>query len=836
MDEYYEELCPFCERTIFLTYICQDCSAVFCGNCLKEKISEELVCSNCGNNQLERNKVGKFFCKVCNSENIISVKKTIYTCPNCGEPKVIKISEKFNEIKDYFKDIIIKTKKFTEPLSIIIKQLLELRERLVRLRLNKPKIYHFPEFESEFLQLIKLFNNLKEAANKKTIDFYDDINRNLEYYANLHSLPPKSIPILDGLNDNFKKNKDEIQQFLDESIKKIEPKISALTLKVNFMETIQIMFISYKEDLNLEENEKPVFGLRCKLDTGSNNENEYHSKNGVILLTNKRMYFIHEKGMIKRKSALLFSVLLEDLQTVQVEGAFTKKLSLEFVNSMYKFKISKENRDQLIDFIEKARIFDSNKIDETSLEAIREIEISIKNYQDALEEAIYTIVSFCNNEYYTTQGISKFDNILDKNTLKIRNPNISVRKNVYNRPNIDENKSFLYNNETKIIPNINKFPNLNKWFNGSSIQPNEFGKNNSFINSLEDTQDIIYNNQNQHQINLSGFAPNSQIQNQSFNEINSDIYNAYKNRLAPNFFEINPISIPTIPYSTNMPTFFYPLNYPFNCFDSYNIQARPINFQPIWNVNQNDSNLITNNYPYIQNNQIRNPPKIQYSTIPPIHQNYIQDQYSYTHNYINPDKMPLINPKSEINPFLNQNLNDIQKDIINNGVNHEYKNPIKTINNKINQQEELYDKLNQIRNPQYSEISNINKQTITNLNSTSQKSFDDLDGNSNFCHKDYNKIMNMFPTLKKSTYLPFSKNIQKINTPESSINKMENLQTISKTILELEKKKFSLNRTIEQLNNQLKQGILSENEYIQHYQNIQEELYLIEKDLAKLKI
>ncbi|MHA1339571.1 MAG: PH domain-containing protein [Promethearchaeota archaeon] len=942
MNDYYEELCPFCEHNIFLTYICEDCTAVFCGDCLKEKVSEELICSNCGHNELERNKAGKFYCVKCNSENIISVKKTLYTCPNCGESKIIKISEKFNKIKEEFKDIIIKTKKFTEPLALVVKNLLETRERLVRLRLNKPCIYHFPKFESELLQSIKLFENLKEAANKKTIDFYDDVNRNLDYFANLHSLPPKTIPILDGINENFKKNMEELQEFLNNATKKFDPKIGALNLKINFMESIQTMFLSYKEDLNLEDDEKPVFGLKCKLDTGSNNDNEYHSKNGVILLTNKKLYFIHERGMIKKKSALLFSVLLEDLQTVQVEGAITKKLSLEFVNSMYKFKISKENRDQLIDFIEKARIFDSNKIDETSLEAIREVEISIKNYQEALEEAIYAIISFCNNEYYTNIRMYQY-NMTDNSNSSIpinsqSNNNLNDQKSLFAKINIKRSyessdyKSIdiptnpIHNNANKNSRSQDRYPNLNKWFsdnfNSNSennfnpfINPNEYNRNNLESKSINNKLSRKRNRE----------IANNYLDEEKDNIIDPSFYNTYKNRPLPYPIPIN---------SANMfPNF---IIYPYFAFNTPSTNQSPfiqalVNQQPSINIpfitNPNIPYFIPalNHYQYTQfqpqfiaegfHMNYNYPNNYQNSTIPTFNDQNIQyNQFNHCqttqgsqnnpnndnnfNNSLNNNKFNMkkqnqtqktrsktnkYKNKSEINHsepcnFQNQSnqnkMNNLNNPLLhkqfpnqmnydNNLFNHlsnqkndwnDYEQLADNIyqpqmfnhlplNSQMNSQQ-LHNAFNQIRHSRMSQTQNpsqilkrnqnkmyVNPLYTQNGNYFDENSFESTEPPLN----DYNSIMSMFPSSKKRSFLPFTKNFKKSNDPKFLIGKMEQLQTISKRVLDLEKRKFSLNRTLELLNNQLKQRLISENEYIQHYQDIQEELFSVEKEHEKLK-
>lgn len=399
MADYYEELCPFCENNYLLIYLCEECHAVFCGDCLKETTREELICYNCGRSDLEQNKSGKFYCKNCDSENIISEKRTVPACPNCAESSVVKIIQKAESLKQDFQSVVQNTEAYLKPLEEHVNSLNLIRQELINLRENKLRINHFPQIEMEFLQIIKLFDNIKEATEKKTIDFFDDINRNLKYFAKINQLQPKVLPIVSAIQESLEKNSDDNLSFITESLQRLDERIELLNMKTNFMGSIKSMFMEYFKYIDMSEDEKPVFGLKCKLDTGENKDNEFGSTKGTILLTDKRIYFLHEKGFIRKKTVLLFSVVLDDLETVNVEGTFSKKLTLEFANAMYKFKLNKEKRSQLIDFIEKARVFNGNKIDNDSLETLKHVEISIDTFTESLNDAIFTITGYCTGRF-----------------------------------------------------------------------------------------------------------------------------------------------------------------------------------------------------------------------------------------------------------------------------------------------------------------------------------------------------------------------------------------------------------------------------------------------------
>ncbi|MBD3353115.1 MAG: hypothetical protein GF364_16660, partial [Candidatus Lokiarchaeota archaeon] len=459
MIDYYEDLCPFCENNLLLMYLCESCNAVFCGDCIQEAEKEVLMCSDCGYEDIQESKSDKFVCNRCDSENIISVKKTIQICPNCASSYVIRITEKVTQLKEKFKKIILGTRQSLEPLNMHMEKIKDLRNELLKLRQGSLKIFHFPKLEIELLQLIKLYNNLKEAVKQKTIDFYDAVNRNLKYFCNIDLVQPKILPIIEAISDSFQKNSMETTQFAVDSVKCLDDKIGAISIKLRFMNSIQKIFVDYLPYIDIDHDEKVVFGLKCKLDGGEAGDVEYKSRNGTILLSNKRLYFLHEKGFIKKNVVLLFSVLIEDLQTIQVEGKISKKLSLEFVNSMYKFKLNKEKREQLMDFIEKARIFDDNIVDEESLLTLKQNDVTLETFTKSLEDAIYTIITYIN------KGIRFHIEIPEEKFEKF---DYRVNSSSLHNNNASQSRSQLQSDNSE----YKDYPNISRWFGNTTNATN----------------------------------------------------------------------------------------------------------------------------------------------------------------------------------------------------------------------------------------------------------------------------------------------------------------------------------------------------------------------------
>ena len=159
MSDYYENLCPFCESNLLLSYFCADCHSVFCEDCVHFTIADELVCSSCGSREISMENIAALECKNCNSRHIASIQKQIKTCPQCSSDHVVKIVQKFDWLRNRFKAIITNSKQFLNPLMYAADVISIQKEKLIRLREDSVKICHNPRLEMELLQLIKLFQD-----------------------------------------------------------------------------------------------------------------------------------------------------------------------------------------------------------------------------------------------------------------------------------------------------------------------------------------------------------------------------------------------------------------------------------------------------------------------------------------------------------------------------------------------------------------------------------------------------------------------------------------------------------------------------------------------------
>ncbi len=395
MPIYPGETCPICGENPNITNICEDCREIFCDDCMDVKAEEKLICAHCGSSEIYVDSRDTNYCKNCQSKDVKHTKDLIPICPNCDGTNVIKIKKKQKQLLDHYKEIINNSREFLKPLSDILDELRYIREILLELRETSPESDHYPNLESNLLVIFQLFNSAKHNLYENVNKFFQEIQRNINYIADIPITHPSNLPYIHEILLLFEKEHKKVKKFSRSSIENLINKIDEIKEKLNFMESIQTLFKKFMGKFQLEPDEQIVYGIECKLSSGENDEDNYSRKKGTILITSKRIHFLHEKGIFKKRNVLLFSVNLDDLQEVDIKGTLTKKVSLDFVNSMYQFKLSKENRNILIKWIKKARSFEAtNYIDDNKFRKMRKFKLDLRMFKNELENAIYELVGY----------------------------------------------------------------------------------------------------------------------------------------------------------------------------------------------------------------------------------------------------------------------------------------------------------------------------------------------------------------------------------------------------------------------------------------------------------
>ncbi|WP_457557600.1 PH domain-containing protein [Candidatus Harpocratesius sp.] len=408
MPIYPNEVCPICNENPNLQYICESCHEVFCEDCVELRTEEQYICLTCGSKNISFNKYDHPYCDDCGGHEVRMANKVLPTCPNCESTQVVRIVDKQRSLIDTYKQIINNTRQFLAPFESILNKLQTFRNKIFEIRQEYPQCYHHPTLESDSLLLFKLFDNGKNRVYDQANRFFQEIQRNIHYINEIQITHPSNLAYISEILNHFERERLKVEKLAKNEVEPLLNRLEPLEDKIGFMERMQSLFNKFLPKLHLDNDEKIVYGLNCKLSSGVNDKQGYSNKNGTILITSKRIYFYHEQGVFKKRTVLLFSVQLSDLQAAEVKGRLKKKVSLQFLNSMYDFSISKNKREIMVDWIERAQEFEvKNIINETHFKQLIKYRLTTKLFSEELENAIYNLVGY--HGIFQNRGQVRYD-------------------------------------------------------------------------------------------------------------------------------------------------------------------------------------------------------------------------------------------------------------------------------------------------------------------------------------------------------------------------------------------------------------------------------------------
>lgn len=476
------QLCPMCQRSMHLNYYCESCHSSFCSDCIKEKQTEFLICSNCGSEKISRNKEGILKCDSCFSQNTTKVYKNVKICPKCNSSLIVKVFEKKKQINEKYIQLIRNTRSFIIPFRELINKLSLLRNKLKKVREPPFKCYHFPSLEAELITLYRLFIHVKKEVYENIRREYDHIFMNRNYFIDISTQSNTNIPIIIGILENLNHEHKSLSIFIENNLKKISDKIQEIDAKIKFLEDIRNNFQKFNSIIEFTRDEKALYAVRCKLAKGFNPLNEYSNERGTLLISNLYIYFIHEYGLLKKRVEFIFKIPHEEFKRIQITGTVRKKLYMEFVYGKYYFSIPSSKRKDVIEYIENARVFDENqRYDIESSKSLMMFKLDVKDLIDFIE---------MNISYLLNLKCSKNPDYLPNYQMNYgENYNYNHPRQNYNNPYVNNFQGNQFAQPNRNYRNQNDF---------------HFNENNILMRKLEDYQ-RPYNPQYPPNINPNNF-------------------------------------------------------------------------------------------------------------------------------------------------------------------------------------------------------------------------------------------------------------------------------------------------------------------------------------------
>jgi len=394
MSNKNSQLCRFCQSSMELTYYCEDCGASCCPDCLNEEKFDYFVCTECESKNIEILSDGTKVCKQCNSKNIARTTQHLKSCPKCHSHQVINIYEKKEELEQKFLELIKNTRVFVQPLRDIHTKLNDLKADLKKTRAPPIKCFHYPQIESELLELFKFSNYVKNTLLEKVNVHFRQLSLNKEYFFDIYRQPNSNIRIIQGILENLQRSYDSIEEYQNNNVSTINEKIEEIQKKIQVIAKIHDLYASYKKLLSLAQDEKPVFAIRTKLTNGLNTQDRFKRKRGILFITNFDLSFVREQGFFNKQQKIIFKAPVEDLISIKEKGRFFKKLYLEFAYGKYEFSFPSNVLSKVIEYIILARNFDEIAIyDKISASNLRYIDLELHDLVSFIEEGINSFFS-----------------------------------------------------------------------------------------------------------------------------------------------------------------------------------------------------------------------------------------------------------------------------------------------------------------------------------------------------------------------------------------------------------------------------------------------------------
>jgi hypothetical protein len=380
---------------------------------------------------------------------------------------------------------------------------------------------------------------------------YDKINahyKNIliykEYFFDIYTQPNSNITIIENLYDNLLRSHSSINDFLENNFRTFKSSINSFENNLKFLEKINLYFSTYKNFLNLAENEKPVYAIYAKLTNGLNTEDKLKKDKGILFITNLDLSFVHEYGVRKKKQALIFKAPVGDLTRIKDKGKVFKKLYIEFEYGKYEFTLPHKSLSRVIEYILLARTFDETTVyDRKSATNLQRIDIDLNGLIDFIEESINSFFSLkCqyNKSYENTTNITNppanshlypnpnrnlnpqnYPYEMHYQNLNIGHPqrmqNVNYQNHVYPQYGPNHTPQVFNNNQTGEFPL--PLQGQSKFFPQNIYKPNRYQNYNP-----QEVNEVRFNPYDNDILVRNLQQPRTYI-SQNSNYINQDIYN-----------------------------------------------------------------------------------------------------------------------------------------------------------------------------------------------------------------------------------------------------------------------------------------------------------------------
>ncbi|MHA1935279.1 MAG: hypothetical protein ACW97A_08345 [Candidatus Thorarchaeota archaeon] len=312
-------------------------------------------------------------------------------CPHCHSSKILLVEEKRRKLAQELRHAIMSIHYGHTKLREFNSRLVAAKRLLVSLRMANFLHYRWLEEKMESIQgdVDAVKNRITNQAEIVARQIAAETRGLIDY----NSWTTGQFPFIEGVTNRLTHLGNQYKHNVDEAIGDTRFLLDDISKQLEGLDYYRKHFAGFYDLAELSVNELPVCALPEIKVTGSDFlKND--KATGTLFITNKRLLFVAETGLVRRRKEIIFDFPLIYLKSIEEDGRIRKRLVLRLKQGDLKLSCSEQTEKVLPDYIEIARKFD--KYVQTDLKRVRRLEqtdSSISDVRLKIEGLVYSLLS-----------------------------------------------------------------------------------------------------------------------------------------------------------------------------------------------------------------------------------------------------------------------------------------------------------------------------------------------------------------------------------------------------------------------------------------------------------